>query len=275
MSSGGQGPGRGAWRWNVRSTSIRRGRTTRCLRPSTRLLASPANVSGAEGPQRIAPAKMASQGDSHIPPGVSVRSPAEAILDGPDAYHRSSVGLTVSGADTRLASLRGRLTPTLGPTYHPPDDDAPCAPRGTGRVYVPLGEDGATVPEVGSRGSQDRPDEADVPAQEAPSCQGARLSRPHEDDRGMPAPGHGELGAGTADRLTTERGTCSPRLVMLSTAGLRGDPGEGNDQVPPCSPPGSYGTTSRRLASGSRPDASWEVRSFGTGSAADSERRSG
>jgi len=33
-----------------------------------------------------------------------VRSPAEAILDGPDAYHRRSVAPTVSGADTRLSS---------------------------------------------------------------------------------------------------------------------------------------------------------------------------
>jgi len=123
-----------------------------------------------------------------------------------------------SGPDNgRVAGLRGRLTPTLGPTYHPPDDDAPYVLRDIRRVCVPLGEDGATVPEVGSRGSQDRPDEADVPAQEAPSCQGARLSRPHEDDRGTPDPGcAASSGPEAADRLTTERGSRSPRLAMLS-----------------------------------------------------------
>ena len=90
-------------------------------------------------------------------------------------------------------------------------------PAGHRRVCVPLGVDGASVPEIGSRGSQDRLDEADVPAQEAPSSQGARLSRPHEDDRGTPDPGcTASSGPEAADRLTSERGTRSPRLVMLS-----------------------------------------------------------
>jgi ribonuclease P protein component len=173
-------------------------------------LASPANVSGAEGPQRIAPAKMASQHDSHIPPGSIRAKPVR------DPFRRA--GWPASGAGRWAChGLRGRLTPTLGPTYHPPDDDAPYVLRDIRRVCVPLGEDGATVPEVGSRGSQDRPDEADVPAQEAPSCQGARLSRPHEDDRGTPDPGcAASSGPEAADRLTSERGPRSPRLVMLS-----------------------------------------------------------
>ena len=178
--------------------------------PPRGLLASPANVSGAEGPQRIAPAKMASQHDSHIPPGSIRAKPVR------DPFRRA--GWPASGAGRWAChGLRGRLTPTLGPTYHPPDDDAPYVLRDIRRVCVPLGEDGATVPEVGSRGSQDRPDEADVPAQEAPSCQGARLSRPHEDDRGTPDPGcAASSGPEAADRLTTERGSRSPRLAMLS-----------------------------------------------------------
>ena len=63
----------------------------------------------------------------------------------------------------------------------------------------------------------DSPDEADLPAQEAPSRQGTRLPRPHEDDSGSPYP---DRPAGSrseaADGLTTERGIPTPRLVMLS-----------------------------------------------------------
>jgi ribonuclease P protein component len=61
------------------------------------------------------------------------------------------------------------------------------------------------------------PDEADLPAQEAPSRQGARLSRPDEDDRREAHPG-GATGSRSeaADGLTSEPGTSKPRLVMLS-----------------------------------------------------------
>jgi ribonuclease P protein component len=90
-------------------------------------------------------------------------------------------------------------------------------PAGHRRVCVPLGEDEASVPEAGPRGSQDRLDEADVSAQEAPPSQGARLSRPHEDDRGTPDPGRAaSSGSEATDGLTSDRGTPSPRLVMLS-----------------------------------------------------------
>src|SRR5688572_10230967 len=90
-------------------------------------------------------------------------------------------------------------------------------PVGYRRVCVPLGEDGATVPEAGSRGSQDRPDEAYLPAQEAPPRQGARLSRPHEDDSGPPYPCRSaRSGSEATDGLTSDRGTTTPRLVMLS-----------------------------------------------------------
>ena len=60
-------------------------------------------------------------------------------------------------------------------------------------------------------------DEADLPAQEAPSRQGTRLPRPHEDDSGSPYPGHtAGSRSEAADGLTTGRGTPTPRLVMLS-----------------------------------------------------------
>ena len=61
------------------------------------------------------------------------------------------------------------------------------------------------------------PDEADLPAQEAPSRQGARLSRPDEDHRGPAHPGRSPRARSqTADGLTSERGASAPRLVMLS-----------------------------------------------------------
>ena len=107
---------------------------------------------------------------------------------------------TRSGADLSSAGRRRAMCPV-----------------GHRRVCVPLGVDGATVPEAGARGSQDRPDEADLPAQEAPSRQGARLSRPHEDDRGTPYPGRtASSGAEATDGLIGDRGRSSPRLLMLS-----------------------------------------------------------
>jgi ribonuclease P protein component len=63
----------------------------------------------------------------------------------------------------------------------------------------------------------DQPHEADLSAEEAPSRQGARLSRPDEDDRGSTCPGSPTRAwSKEADGLTTERGKNPPRLVMLS-----------------------------------------------------------
>jgi ribonuclease P protein component len=60
-------------------------------------------------------------------------------------------------------------------------------------------------------------DEADLPAQKAPSREGARFPRPHADNRGPP---RHRCSAGTwseaADGLTDGRGKHPPRLVMLS-----------------------------------------------------------
>jgi ribonuclease P protein component len=60
-------------------------------------------------------------------------------------------------------------------------------------------------------------DEADLPAQEAPSRQGARLPSPDEDFRGSARSGRSAgSGSEAADGLTGERGHNPPRLVMLS-----------------------------------------------------------
>lgn len=177
--------------------------------PPRGLLASPANVSGAEGPERIAPAKSESQGDSHILPGGIRARPRQTLAD-----RRPGVG--GSGVETRVGAS-GAFDTHSGADLSSAGRRRAMCPAGHRRVCVPLGVDGATVPEVGSRGSQDRLDEADVPAQEAPSCQGARLSRPHEDDRGTPDPGcTASSGSEATDGLTGDRGRATPRLVMLS-----------------------------------------------------------
>ena len=60
-------------------------------------------------------------------------------------------------------------------------------------------------------------DEADLPAQEAPSREGTRFPRPDEDHRGTSRAGRSAgSGSQAADGLTNDRGTHPPRLVMLS-----------------------------------------------------------
>src|SRR5262245_59147344 len=61
------------------------------------------------------------------------------------------------------------------------------------------------------------PDEADLPAQEATSRQGARLPRPDEDHGRSPRPRRAPGSRSEAtDGLTVGRGHNPPRLVMLS-----------------------------------------------------------
>src|SRR5262245_53153007 len=74
---------------------------------------------------------------------------------------------------------------------------------------------------MSTRGPAERiahsPDEADVPAQEAASREGAWLPRPDADDRGSPRHRRSAgAWAKATDGLTTGRGTHPPRLVMLS-----------------------------------------------------------
>ncbi len=147
---------------------------------------------------RIAPAGMASQGDSGILPGGIVAGPPGKPVRGPPARPV------------------GRLTPLEGDAYHPPDDERADALL-TGRLARLCASRGR----MSTRGPAERiahsPDEADLPAQEAASREGARLPRPDEDarrasHRRRPA----GSGAKATDGLTSERGTHPPRLVMLS-----------------------------------------------------------
>ena len=152
---------------------------------------------GAEGSVRIAPPEQASQGNSAIlPGGISTGAPrslrirpwkAPATFDTPLARALSS-----AGRRTRVCAYgrRARL-------------------RAFGRR------------QTSTRGSTERiahsPDEANVPAQEAPSRQGARIPRTHA-DAGRPARDRRSAGTRSeaTDGLTPGRGSNSPRLVMLS-----------------------------------------------------------
>src|SRR6476469_7341207 len=78
------------------------------------------NVSGAEGPERIAPAGGAPQGDSAIPPG-SIATRRE------EAAHPSPGGPAASGRRPSQRGRPGRFDTLLGPGLSSGDDDAPCA----------------------------------------------------------------------------------------------------------------------------------------------------
>ena len=152
---------------------------------------------GAEGSVRIAPPEQASQGDSAIPPGsierdgfrttrATLRRPLGAF-DTPLRRALSSAGrrtrVCAYGRQARLCAFGRRRTSTRGPTE---------------RIAH-------------------SPDEANVPAQEAPSRRGTRLPRSHADS-GWPASDRGSTGTRSeaTDGLTDGRGSNSPRLVMLS-----------------------------------------------------------
>lgn len=100
---------------------------------------SPAYVSGVEGPERIAPPDAPSQGDSLILPG-SIRSKADQASG------------SCPGADADRPLAPSFDTPG-GRTYHPPDDDAPCAFWRPARLRAFWGKR-QTVPEAGWRGSR-------------------------------------------------------------------------------------------------------------------------
>jgi ribonuclease P protein component len=72
-------------------------------------------------------------------------------------------------------------------------------------------------PEAETRKQRAQTDEADLPAEEAPSRQGARLPRPDEDTRGPKGPGYSaRTGSEAADGLTAGRGDQRPQLAMLT-----------------------------------------------------------
>src|SRR5260221_12477473 len=97
---------------------------------------SPAYVSGVEGPERIAPPGRLSQGDSPILWG-SIRA---------RRAKRQFRTHEPSRATSSFDTPRGR-------TYHPPDDDPPCAFWRQARLRAFWGRE-RTVPEAGWRGSR-------------------------------------------------------------------------------------------------------------------------
>jgi ribonuclease P protein component len=169
---------------------------------------------------RIAPPGRPSQGESAIPGG--------SIASGPRASARSSrlcarpTGRAKApkprqaGFAKRPRERPARLTLPNGASYHPPDDERAAAleTRAQARSCAFRGR-------MSTRGPAERiahsPDEADLPAQEAASREGARLPRPDEDGR-RPSDHRRSAGARSkaTDGLTSERGTHPPRLVMLS-----------------------------------------------------------
>ena len=127
-----------------------------------------------------------------------------------------------SGAQGRGASCRGprRVAPTSFDTPNwgvisSPDENAPPRLRAPGAFACLSGS--VVGPGSRERIAHSLDDEADLPAQEAPSREGARFPRPHADNRGPP---RHRCSAGSwseaADGLTDGRGKHPPRLVMLS-----------------------------------------------------------
>ena len=108
-----------------------------------------------------------------------------------------------------------RLTLRTRATYDPPDvERAPPGLRATGAFACLLGS--MTKPRGRMERIARRLDEADLPAQEAPPRQGARLPRPDEDDGRTPRPGRTPGSRSQAPvGLIAGRGS-RPRLVMLS-----------------------------------------------------------
>ena len=114
---------------------------------------------GAEGSERIAPARRASQGVCAIPPG-GIRTARWSSRRGrPAPPSRAPVPLVRAASGAIGCPPDGpadRLTPLSGASYHPPDDDAPRA-LGRRRVCVPLRGFSRQVPEAGWRGSRTVP----------------------------------------------------------------------------------------------------------------------
>jgi len=111
----------------------------------------------------------------------------------------------------------GRLTPFSGPTYDPPHDER-ATPRWGDGAFACLSGSRMTEPRGSMERISRRHDEADLPAQEAPPRQGARLPRPDEDDGRTPGPGRAPGSRSQAPvGLIAERGPRPPRLVMLSS----------------------------------------------------------
>jgi ribonuclease P protein component len=127
--------------------------------------------------------------------------------------HRHRV-VRYTAADPCYSAPTSFDTPEWG-VISSPDDERAAALTGARRVCVPFGV--GVDPGSRERIAHRLDDEADLPAQKAPSREGAWFPRPHADNRRPP---RHRCSAGTwseaADGLTDGRGKHPPRLVMLS-----------------------------------------------------------
>ena len=172
-----------------------------------------------------------------------------------------------------------RLTLVRGRPYHPPATNTRRrALWRSARLRASRGRS-FRVPEAGWRGSRTVPmGKADLPAQEAPPRQGARVPRPHEDGgRTARSRRLGARGAGSAcrpdRRARSELAAARHALPPAATSpGCRREASPGRTR---CSSGGSCGPTLTRPGSGSRPASGSEGPWSGTASGAGSGRRSG
>ena len=165
----------------------------------------PVDVSGAEGPERIAPSGGEPQGDSAIPPW----SMEHGRRDRPASHRPRPCCAHSNRWRTRFDTPRGPGLSSAGRRravrFRAPGAFACLQGVVTDRPRGRL----ERIP--------DSPDEADLSAQEAPPRQGARLSRTDEVGRWPSHPGRPSSSrTKAADSLTVGRGSNMPRLVMLS-----------------------------------------------------------
>ena len=204
----------GGWGWDeVRLTEERRRRENEPLRtagvahqpPRGRPPESPAGVPGTVGRRIVAPPQRAPQGDSasnrRYPRGVSARMPLPGLRR---ARTRASVRRPAPPLTRRgWRSIIGRRSRARRSRAR-----RACAPLRIARRFDP---------EAGHQEEDTTPDEADLPAEEAPSRQGARLPRPDEDRRGPPRSGHSSRsGPQAAGSLTPAPGRPRGRLATLT-----------------------------------------------------------
>ncbi len=144
-------------------------RSTRSPGPFRGLLEVSRERPGAEGPERIAPPRRPVQRDSGVLPwGMR----AEARPDGwglspngaparrprPDHTHSGRPwGAHAGPPGERITARRSAFDTPSGAAVSSARRRRAMRPWGAGRVRVPLGADGATVPEAGWRGSKTGP----------------------------------------------------------------------------------------------------------------------
>ncbi len=152
------------------------------------------------GRRMVAPARRAPQGDSasniRYSSGVSDARRSQPPRPSPPAPARARAARALTLSRRRsIIARRSRAR----------------------RVCVPLRVARRFDPEAGHQEEDTTPDEADLPAEKAPSSEGARLPRPDEDRRGSARPGHSPRpGSQAAGSLTPAPGRPRGRLATLT-----------------------------------------------------------